>query len=196
MNIGLTGGMGCGKSEVLQWFRCGGHAVFEADACVRDLLVRDACLQADLRATFGDRIFNAEGGVDRGVLGSIVFSDPSSLAVLEELMHPRVRSAWHKELEKHHQCLVVEIPLLFEKDLQSAFELTCCVVSDPKIQLTRLRARGWSDAHIAQRLGRQWSLERKAQGADIVILNDGSRTHLHDQLAYWSGRIGINPPLV
>jgi dephospho-CoA kinase len=183
VNIALTGGMGCGKSTALAWLRAQGIAVFESDGHVRSLMESDTALHRELREAFGPGIFRAEGGVDRPALGSIVFSDPSKLKLLEELVHPRVRAAWLEEVEKRHPCLVVEIPLLFEKDLQSAFDLTCCVVSDPKIQFSRLRARGWTDAHIAARLSCQWSLTQKAEAADVVILNDGSRAHLEEQLA-------------
>lgn len=182
--------MGCGKSTTLRWFKERGCAVFETDAFVREAMAHDEALHAELRKAFGDGIFQSEGGVDRGRLGSIVFEDPPSLAVLESIVHPRVRSAWQKMLETPVSCLVVEIPLLFEKNLESAFDLTCCVLTDPRIQMNRLRLRGWSDAHIVQRLERQWPVLKKASKADVILLNDGTPEHLEAQLERILSRLG------
>jgi dephospho-CoA kinase len=183
--------MGCGKTTVLEWFRARGVAVFETDACVRELLASDRELRGELRKAFGEEIFQSSGEVDRARLGAIVFADPSGLALLEKLVHPRVRKAWTAELGKRHECLVVEIPLLFEKNLQSSFDLTCCVFTDAKVQMSRLRSRGWSAAHVAQRLARQWSSLEKARHADVILLNDGRRAHLETQLTRFCRRLGV-----
>lgn len=174
--------MGCGKSTALTWFADRGAVVFDTDHCVRRLYDEDESLHADLRKVFGEDVFRSGGKVDRAAIGSIVFADSSKLVALEKMVHPRVRASWLEELKKAHACLVVEIPLLFEKDLQSSFDLTCSVVSHPEVQHRRLLARGWSAAEIAARQQRQWSLEDKARRADVVFMNDGDRTHFEAQL--------------
>ncbi|MFP4282457.1 MAG: dephospho-CoA kinase [Opitutales bacterium] len=183
MNIGLTGGMGCGKSTALRLCAELGAHTFETDACVRTLLAEDTALAEEIRKLFGDTVFGAGGKVDRSSLASIVFKDSFKLSQLESLLHPRVRAAWLKEVAAQRPLLVVEIPLLFEKELQSFFDVTCCVFSHPEIQHRSLRGRGWSAEDIAARLARQWSLDRKAAAADVVALNDGSLGHLRAQLS-------------
>ena len=184
MNIGLTGGIGWGKSTVLRLLRDRGVHVFESDACVRALLVEDADLIDALESTFGAGIFDESRKIDRSKLASIVFGNPGELRKLEQLIHPKVRQKWESEVQARHPLLVVEIPLLFEKGLQTSFDLTICVATESKLQRIRLAQRGWSDHHITQRLEQQWSLEQKARLADIVIENNGSEQHLAEQLDY------------
>lgn len=184
--------MGCGKSTVLRWLAGRGVAVFDSDACVRRLYEEDASLQEALRERFGAGIFTPGGKVDRGAIGSIVFQDPSKLVALEALLHPRVRASWQEETRKAHACLVVEIPLLFEKELEDCFDLTCSVISNPHTQHRRLTGRGWSPSEIKGRLARQWPLAEKARRADVVILNDGDLDHLERQLLLTTGELGIS----
>lgn len=184
MNIGLTGGIGCGKSTVLDLFKGRGAVTFDSDACVRRLLEEDAALIDDLEKAFGASIFSEGRKVDRSKLASIVFSNPSELRELERLIHPRVRQRWEEEIRTGHDCLVVEIPLLFEKGLQASFDLTICVVTEPEQQRRRLEKRGWSAEHAEQRLRQQWSLDQKAEHADLIIVNNGSREHLAEQIDY------------
>ena len=193
MNIGLTGGIGCGKSTVLQLLRARDWRVFESDAYVRQLLGQDPEVVEAIRARFGEAVFDADGRVDRGRLASIVFSDSTKLSALEALLHPRVRSAWLKELQTSPAGLVVEIPLLFEKDLQSHFDVTCCVACHPETQSLRLRARGWTPPQIEERLRNQWPLADKMTAADVILLNDGSREHLEAQIDEWMRLLGWPP---
>lgn len=182
MNIGLTGGMGCGKSTALAYFQRCGSAVFEADRYVARLLADDTEVRKELRNHFGGRVFTAEGMVDRRALGRIVFGNSSKLGVLESLLHPRVRTAWQRELGQGHSCLVVEIPLLFEKSLASLFDVTVCVAAQPETQRNRLRARGLEDEQIDLRLTRQWPLSRKMEAANHILWNDGEEAHLRAQI--------------
>lgn len=176
--------MGCGKSTVLKFFGERGAATFESDACVRSLIEEDTSLIDALEAAFGSGIFTGTRRVDRSKLASIVFSNPDELRKLERLIHPLVRQKWEAEIRAGHGCLVVEIPLLFEKDLQTSFDLTICVVSDPELQLLRLEKRGWSKDHATQRLSHQWSLDRKSGLADVVVVNNGTTDHLSEQIDY------------
>jgi dephospho-CoA kinase len=184
MNIGLTGGIGCGKSTALEYFHQCGAFVLETDAVVRELLASDKSLIEGIREAFGEDVFDAEGKIDRGKLAGRVFNNSEALALLESLVHPRVREHWMRALSENHPVLIVEIPLLFEKDLQGNFSTTICVSSSPEVQQERLKARGMTDSEIQHRKERQLSLEEKMQRADIIIHNNGSKEHLQEQVEW------------
>lgn len=180
--IGLTGGIGCGKSTALAFFAEMGATTFEADAEVRRLLREDAAVQEAVIAAFGETVRSAEGGIDRAALAGVVFNSPSELARLEAILHPLVRRAWQDLLEAPKGWVVVEIPLLFENDLQSLFDCTICLFVGQKTQTTRLRDRGLSLSQIELRRSRQWPLVRKMKSADTVFVNEGSSDHLRSQV--------------
>ena len=189
MNIGLTGGIGCGKSTALEFFRQAGAAVLETDAVVRKLLSSDSALIEEVKGAFGQAVIDSQGRVDRGKLATKVFSNSEALALLESFVHPRVREYWMRELRENHPFLIVEIPLLFEKDLQGHFSTTICLSSYPEVQEKRLLARGMSENEIQHRKERQLSLEEKMQKADIVIHNNGSMEHLQEQVEWVMKRL-------
>jgi len=191
MNIGLTGGMGCGKSTALGCFRNRGITVFESDRFVRDAFNRNQGLIDGLIEVFGMDVIDDEGRVDRARLASIVFSDTSKLDALEALVHPLVRAAWQEEVRSHQSCLVVEIPLLFEKSLEHSFDTTICVALSASVQRQRLLERGMTEDDIQRRLARQWTLEEKMQKADIVLMNDGSIEHLQAQVDMVLSRLAV-----
>ena len=184
MNIGLTGGIGCGKSTALQFFREAGAAVLETDAVVRHLLETDRELIEAIGAAFGEGVINAQGRVDRAALAATVFHNSEATALLESIVHPRVRHHWMHALRENHAVLIVEIPLLFEKDLQGHFTKTICVGSEPEIQRQRLLARGMSESQIQYRKDRQLGLDEKLRRADIILHNNGSRDHLKAQVEW------------
>jgi dephospho-CoA kinase len=194
MNIGLTGGMGCGKSTALAVFAAEGAVVMDADAEAKRFLDEDIPLQSALVDRFGREVLTAEGKVDRRFLASTVFANPEALAALESLVHPRVRSRWMQEAAQGHPVFVVEIPLLFEKSLESHFDHTVCLSSHPEIQRTRLLARGMNLSEIKKRSERQLSIEAKCRRADTVLHNDGDREHLKHQICYLLSQLrGFHP---
>ncbi|MEX0323461.1 MAG: dephospho-CoA kinase [Puniceicoccaceae bacterium] len=195
MNIGLTGGIGCGKSTALTFFRQCGAEVMETDALVRDMLSSDPELISEVEAVFGEEVIDCEGIVDRAKLAAKVFHNSEALASLESLIHPRVRNHWMRALGESHPVLIVEIPLLFEKDLQEHFTLTICLSSHPELQEQRLKARGMSESQIQYRKERQFSLEEKMRRADIILHNNGSLEHLKEQVEQVMKRFsdGSNP---
>jgi dephospho-CoA kinase len=182
MNIGLTGGIGCGKSTALGFFKEAGATVVETDAIVRQLLASDRELIAEVEQAFGKEVIDSEGRVDRASLGARVFGNSKALALLESLVHPRVRQQWIRELTENHAVLIVEIPLLFEKDLQDHFSKTICVSSYPELQMARLKAKGLSESQIQYRKDSQLSLNEKMSRADIILHNNGSLDHLREQV--------------
>jgi dephospho-CoA kinase len=175
--VGLTGGIGSGKSEALSAFQRLGAPVLSTDAVVHELLgtpdVRDL-----LRERWGDRVLD-DGEVDRAAVAAIVFERPEELAWLEGTIFPRVgerMAAWRAELEPEAGVAVVEVPLLFEAGIEGAFDATVAVVTDEELRAERAQARGHEG--VEGRTGRQLSQDEKARRADHVIRNDGNLSDL------------------
>ena len=181
MKVGLSGGIGCGKSTVLGFFREAGWRTVDSDAVVRELLATDAEVQARLRSRWGGVVF-ADGAVDRGALAKRVFGHEGDLKWLEELLHPLVRESWLASIDQAPDSnWLVEIPLLFEKRLEIHFDLTVCVSSPPDVVADRMVVRAYSEAQIEQRRKQQMPLEEKIERADFLIYNAGSLEFLKQQ---------------
>ena len=181
MKVGLSGGIGCGKSTVLGFFREAGWRTVDSDAVVRELLATDAEVQARLRSRWGGVVF-ADGAVDRGALAKRVFGHEGDLKWLEELLHPLVRESWLASIDQAPDSnWLVEIPLLFEKRLEIHFDLTVCVSSPPDVVADRMVVRAYSEAQIEQRRKQQMPLEEKIERADFLISNGGSLEFLKQQ---------------
>lgn len=181
--LGLTGGMGSGKTTVLGWFAEAGWATLEADAEVRRMLGSDTGLIQEIASHFGpDVLLPGGGGIHRASLAELVFRDGEALDWLEAVIHPRVRERWKEFLEIHqNRPRIVEIPLLFEKNLEKAFDMSVLVFADAATQLDRLRKRGIDPTKAQLRLQRQLPSELKARRADFVLTNDGSLSFLRQQ---------------
>ena len=181
MKVGLSGGIGCGKSTVLEFFREAGWQTVDSDAVVRELLATDASIQAQLCSRWGEAVF-ADGAVDRGAVAKRVFSHEGDLKWLEELLHPLVRESWQASIAQAPNAnWLVEIPLLFEKRLETRFDLTVCVVSPPDVAADRMVARAYTEEQIEQRRKQQMPLEEKMELADFLISNAGSLEFLKQQ---------------
>ena len=181
MKVGLSGGIACGKSTVLGFFREAGWQTVDSDAVVRELLATDASVQAHLRSRWGETVF-ADGAVDRTALAKRVFSHEGDLKWLEELLHPLVRESWLASIAQAPNAnWLVEIPLLFEKRLETRFDLTVCVVSPPYVAADRMVARAYTEEQIEQRRKQQMPLEEKMELADYLISNAGSLEFLKQQ---------------
>jgi dephospho-CoA kinase len=180
--IGLTGGVAAGKSEALRIFAELGAETLSADTVVHELLGTDEVRQA-LVDRWGEGIA-PEGDLERGAVGSIVFSDSDELAWLESYLHPLVGeriTAWAKRIPEDREVAVVEVPLLFEGDLGPMFDATIAVVAEDAVRLERARERGTTQ--LEGRDGRQLSQDRKAELATHVAVNEGSVHDLREQLA-------------
>lgn len=181
MKVGLSGGIGCGKSTVLGFFREAGWRTVDSDAVVRELLATDAEVQAQLRSRWGEAVF-ADGAVDRGAVAKRVFGHEGDLKWLEELLHPLVRDSWLASIDQAPDVnWLVEIPLLFEKRLETRFDLTVCVASPPDVVADRMVVRAYTEAQIEQRRKQQMPLEEKIERADYLISNAGSLEFLKQQ---------------
>ena len=175
--VGLTGGIGAGKSEALAAFARLGAATLSTDQVTHELLadpeVRDALIER-----WGEGVA-PDGEVDRGRVAEIVFADSGELAWLESQLHPRVGAhvlGWREQLEPGTEVAVVEVPLLFEAAMENAFDATVAVVADDRVRERRLRERG--QAGLAGREDRQLDQAEKSNRADYVLRNDGTLEEL------------------
>jgi dephospho-CoA kinase len=179
--VGLTGGIGAGKSEALAAFERLGAATLSTDRVAHDLLEDDEVREA-LVERWGDGIA-PEGTVDRQKVSEIVFKDRDELAWLETVTHPRVGAhvlEWRQSLGPEVAVAVVEVPLLFEAAMEDAFDDTVAVVAEDELRDARLRERG--QGGLAGREGRQLDQAEKQRRADHVIRNDASLEELESEV--------------
>jgi len=192
MKLGLTGGIGCGKSTVVALFQQAGWRTVGTDAVVADLLEQDAEVRAELRRHWGATVFLDGGSVDRQRIAAKVFSDEAELRWLEKLLHPRVREVWQGAVDGDPAARwLVEIPLLFEKRLESAFDFTVCVAAPSDVVEIRMAARGYTGEAVERRRRRQMLLEEKLIRADYVITNAGNLDFLKDQTSLLIHRLTV-----
>lgn len=188
MVIGLTGGIGCGKTAAAACFARRGFPVVDADALAREVLTSPACV-AQLVGRWGQACLSGEGTPDRAWIAAKVFVDPAERAFLESITHPevaRLRVAAVADRSRHH---VVEIPLLFEKNLRADFDLVVCVSCTESTRLRRLERRGLTFAEAQARINSQLPLDEKVRNSDRVLFNDGDEGFLDDQVAALIGQL-------
>jgi dephospho-CoA kinase len=176
--IGLTGGIGTGKSTVSQLLRADGYDVIDADVLAREVVQSGTPGFDEVVKLFGRETIGPDGQLDRKQIARIVFTNSSKLKSLESIIHPRVRvrvAQIRSELEARGRRFVFyDVPLLFEKQMQSQFDRTVVVTATPDQQLARLMLRdGLTQAEAQSRLAAQLPIEEKATLADDVIINEG-----------------------
>lgn len=185
--IGLTGGIGMGKSAAADIFSRRGIPVADSDVLARDVVGPGQPALDEIRATFGNGVINPDGSLRREALARIVFNDPAARKQLEAITHPRIRAGWLAALERWRNegraAAVVAIPLLFETVAEKHFDVTLCVGCSPRTQRERLRRRGWSDDVIDGRIAAQLGIESKMSRATFGIWNDGTLEVLESQIA-------------
>jgi dephospho-CoA kinase len=182
LTIGLTGGIAAGKSEALSAFERLGAATISSDTVVHELLDAEPLLSI-VRERWGDEIA-PQGRVDRTKVGEIVFADPEQLKWLEAQIHPLVGErigAWIGSLGGDVEIAVIEVPLLFETEMEPVFDTTVAIVTSDEVRRSRAEARG--HALVAERDARQLPQEEKAARAEHVIENDGTREDLERRLS-------------
>jgi dephospho-CoA kinase len=182
LTIGLTGGIAAGKSEALSAFERLGAATISSDAVVHELLDSEPLL-GRLTERWGAEVA-PEGRVDRARVGEVVFADPDELAWLEAQVHPLVGErigAWLGSLPKDVGLAVVEVPLLFESEMEPVFDTTVAVIASDEVR--RARAEGRGHALVGEREARQLAQEEKATRAEHVVENDGTLEDLEQRLS-------------
>jgi dephospho-CoA kinase len=174
--IGLTGGIGAGKSEALAASERLGAATLSTDAVVHELLGTEEVMQL-LRERWGDAVLS-NGDVDRGAVAEIVFERPEELGWLESVLFPRVGARvaeWRAELERSQpppEVAVVEVPLLFEAGIEGIFDATIAVIAEEETRAQR--AAGRDHRAVGGRQTRQLDQDEKARRADHVVRNNGT----------------------
>ncbi len=181
--IGLTGGIGCGKSLATQYFSELGALVIDADQLARAAIERGSQGFDEAVSIFGDSILN-NGDIDRRALGEIIFKDPDAKKKLEGIIHPFVRQQFEEAVSslKADETLIYEIPLLVETGAQDRFDLVITVESELENRIARLRQRGMHISEIEARIAAQASREQRVEIADFLIENDGTEDELLRQV--------------
>ncbi|MFG3548718.1 dephospho-CoA kinase [Streptomyces sp. NPDC047725] len=175
LKVGLTGGIGAGKSEVSRLFVEHGAVLIDADRIAREVVAPGTPGLAAVVEAFGEDVLAADGSLDRPKLGSIVFADAGRLAVLNSIVHPLV-GARSRELEQAaapDAVVVHDVPLLTENGLAPLYDLVVVVDAAPATQLDRLvRLRGMAEEDARARMAAQATREQRRAIADVVIDND------------------------
>jgi dephospho-CoA kinase len=184
--IGLTGGIGSGKSFVSGLLKELGAEVIDADEVARAALDRGGPAYHDAVAAFGEGILDADGHIDRARLADTVFSDDAARARLNAIVHPRVREEMARALEEARQkdteVVVMDVPLLYENSLEAGVSEVLVVWTPETIQVERAVARGMREIDVRARIRAQLPIDEKRSRADIVIDNSGDRESTRRQV--------------
>ncbi|MGX2997851.1 dephospho-CoA kinase [Streptomyces sp. JNUCC 64] len=186
LTVGLTGGIGAGKSEVSRLLVEHGAVLIDADRIAREVVEPGTPGLAAVVEAFGPGVLASDGSLDRPALGAIVFADPERLAVLNGIVHPlvRARSAELKDRAPRDAVVVQDVPLLVENGLSGLYDLVIVVDVDPGTQRDRLvRLRGMTEDDARARMAAQATREQRLAAADIVIDNDVPLARLAERVA-------------
>ncbi|WP_369184318.1 dephospho-CoA kinase [Streptomyces sp. Y1] len=176
LKIGLTGGIGAGKSEVSRLFAARGAVIVDSDVIAREVVAPGTAGLAAVTAEFGPRVLRADGSLDRPALGAIVFADPERLKALNAIVHPlvRERSAELEAAAAPDAVVVHDVPLLAENGLAPLYDLVVVVDADDRVRLDRLvRLRGMAEEEALARMAAQATRADRLAIADLVIDNSG-----------------------
>lgn len=184
--VGLTGGIGSGKTTVARMLETRGAVVFDADLLARDAVEPGTPGYHQVVERFGPNVLAPGGGIDREALAAVVFADPAARRDLEAIVHPEIRRLFAESTEAYRDTdavVVFSAPLLVETGMHTAFEVLVVVSAPVEQQIERLmRERAMSERAIRERIAAQLPLEDKAEVADILIDNDGTLEELEGQV--------------
>ena len=184
--LGLTGGIGSGKSLVASMFAALGAEVIDADQLAREVVEPGQPALAEIVEAFGSEMLQPDGRLDRARLAGVVFADPAARKKLDAITHPRIRQRMRQEVEARAQqpgLLILDIPLLYESGREKTVEKVIVVWVDRPTQLQRLMGRdGLSHEQATQRLAAQLPLDEKRSRADEVIDNSGTPEQTRQQV--------------
>ncbi len=181
MVIGLTGGIGCGKTAAARFFEPHGFVIVEADQLARQALNEPASLAA-IEARWGRECLRSDGSPNREWIGRKVFADTAERTFLESLLHPRVAVLRAQATADRKRSYVVEIPLLFELGLEGTFDAVVCVACSDAVRLNRLENRGLSREQAVARISSQMPISDKVKKSKFVIWNDGDLDFLQAEV--------------
>lgn len=185
--LGLTGGVGMGKSACAQLLQWRGAAVLDTDELARELVEPGQPALEEIAQAFGRDFLDAEGRLRREELARLVFADAQARRRLEAILHPRIQEAWRAQVAawraQNRPLGVVVVPLLFEIGAEKEFDAVICVACSAATQRQRLLARGWSPEQIQQRIAAQMPIEEKMLRADYVVWTEAGMD-VHAQQVY------------
>lgn len=184
MYLGLSGGIGSGKSTVAKILSELGAVVIDADAIAKEVLEPGQVGYESVVHAFGGSVLDTSGNIDRKQLAAAVFQDTSQLAQLEAIVHPAVsaRVTQIRESLPANSIVVYDTPLLVEKQLQDQFDKVIIVIADVDIRRSRLVGRGLDTSDIAARIANQVTDEQRMAVADFVVTNNGSLQELREHV--------------
>jgi dephospho-CoA kinase len=180
LNVGLTGGIACGKSTVARMLEGKGAFLVDADALAHDLEEPEKTAWRKIVDHFGPEILRDDRTIDRRKLGAIVFADRKKLELLNRIVHPAVHEERRRRIAEIKEArpdaiILSDVPLLIETGLESQFDLVLLVALSPETQIARLMGRdGFSREEAEKRMASQMPIDAKLPFADMVIRNDGS----------------------
>ena len=184
--VGLTGGIGSGKSTVARFLGDHGAVIVDADVFARDAVRAGSDAFQAVVKRFGDEVVGADGELDRPKLASIVLADRAALADLETIIHPEVRrmiaDRIQAELDTDHVVVLVN-PLLIEMGAHRDCDVVVVISADPATQVARTVARGMDEADVRARLAAQLPIEERARAADVLLDNEDSLEDLEAEVA-------------
>lgn len=184
MYLGLTGGIGSGKSTAARMFADLGATVIDADAIAKEVLEPGQLGYESIVNKFGDEILDSSGNIDRSILAAKVFENSSKLKELEDVVHPEVASRVSEIRESltAGTTVIYDTPLLVEKELQHQFDQVVVVLAAEPLRTQRLLARGLAERDIAARMSKQATDEQRRAVANYVIDNSGTLEQLRAQV--------------
>jgi dephospho-CoA kinase len=184
--VGLTGGIGSGKSTVARFLGEHGAVIVDADVFARDAVGAGSDAFEAVVGRFGDEVVGPDGELDRPKLASIVFADRAALADLEAIVHPDVRrmiaDRIQAELDTDHVVVLVN-PLLIEMGAHRDCDVVVVISADSETQVARTVARGMDEADVRARLAAQLPIEERARAADVLLDNEESLEDLEAEVA-------------
>ena len=183
--VGLTGGIGSGKSTVARMLAARGAVVLDADVLAREVVEPGTPGFHAVLERFGDAVRSSDGSLDRSRLAAIVFADDEARRDLEAIVHPQVRVRIAEAAAAHADSdavVVVDSPLLIETGAHESFPVVIVVTAPDDARIARLTARGMGEADARARMAAQMPLEEKATHADVLLDNGGSEAELESQV--------------
>jgi len=171
--IGLTGGVGMGKSTTASFLERLGVPIIDTDQLARQIVEPGQPALAEIQRAFGNSVVGSDGRLRRDEVARLVFADDAKRRQLEAILHPRIRELWLAQAAEwraeNRTMGAVVIPLLFETNAEKEFEVIVCTACSAASQRRRLEARGWSPVQIEQRIAAQWPAQKKMDLSHVVI---------------------------
>lgn len=188
LKVGLTGGIGSGKSTASTYLKKLGSYIFDADTEAKKILEYNATVQKEIIEEFGSDVLNSDGVIDKKKLARVAFQDEDHQLILNSIIHPHVFAELDKQFEEisetgKHDCFIVDGALLLESGLDQHLDLILLIASLLKFRVERAIKRGkLTREDILRRIELQWTDEEKSEMADYTIHNNGTQEELEEKL--------------